>query len=42
MSQISIRPHDSRLEALGILTSSGILDQLDRNVAYSILDSIIK
>ena len=43
MQQISIRPqHDSRLEALSILTSSGILDQIDRNVAYSILDSIIK
>ena len=42
MNQVVVKPHDSKLEALNVLMSSGILEQIDRTVVYSILDSIIK
>ena len=42
MNQVVLRPHDSKLEAFNMLMSSGILDKMERNVAFSILDAIIK
>ena len=42
MNQVVLRPHDSKLEALNILISSGVLEKMDRSVAYSLLDTIIE
>ena len=42
MNQVVLRPRDSKLEAFNTLMSSGILDKMERNVAFSILDAIIK
>ena len=42
MNQMVHRTQDSKLDALNILMSSGILQQIDRNIAHNLLDTIIK
>ena len=40
--QITNRPVDRRLQTLQTLIGSGILNELDSNMTYSILDAVIK
>ena len=42
MNQVVHRTQDSKLDALNILVSSGILHVMDRNIAHSLVDAIIK
>ena len=42
MKQMVVRPYDNRLESLNVLLNSGVLGELDSEIAHKIIRSLME